>query len=196
MKRLIGILLCVLLGACVSPAFTLVGNGGTRVRDALEVQGDSSWNRFQPPLSPRMEIWTRHGLGLDTVHFIAGLPDGRGIEGKEQTSEGQHRVFRAGMSPEEVVGWVEHLLVGSGGSFTLERLEPATVDGVRGFRFDYTLVNRQEELERRGFGQGAIKDGKLYLLLFQAPKGRYFDRAQAQVRAMADSMKILSPAKG
>ena len=66
------------------------------VRSLLRVNtaGSEPWNRFTPDGSKHREIWTRHGLPLDTLTFFVAVKDGEPLDDLAETSDKAPR-FRA-----------------------------------------------------------------------------------------------------
>ncbi|MDY0055324.1 MAG: hypothetical protein RBS46_03425 [Methyloversatilis sp.] len=164
---------------------TVTVGGLLRVNTA----GSEPWNRFTPDGSKHREIWTRHGLPLDTLTFFVAVKDGEPLDDlAEKSDKAPH--FRARMSAEDVVALTETMLVGRGGHFELAKLEPAPFAGHDGFRFTFDYVTRAEEVPRRGLGSGAIIDRRLYLILFLAPSGLYFDEGARNARILIEGTHV------
>ncbi len=193
MKKLFLIVIAGLLSACASTVFTRTESTTVLVRERMEVQADSSWNRFTPGNAKHREIWTQHGFTLDQLVFFAGVPDGKPLDDLAPRERKAPR-FSAAMTPEDIVSLVETLLAGSGGSFELTSLAPARMSDAAGFRFEFLFSSRNDEVERAGIAIGAIVDGRLYLVLYAAPRGPYFDRGQAGATYLMESVRILPAA--
>jgi hypothetical protein len=67
--------------------------------------------------------------------------------------------------------------------------------GGDGFRFTYTYVAK-DEVERQGVGEAAVRDGKLYVITYEAPHIYYFDHWRDAYDKLVDSaVLIASPAR-
>jgi hypothetical protein len=163
------------------------------VGNVLQVNtaGSEPWNRFTPDGSKHREIWTRHGLPLDTLTFFYAVKDGEPLDDLGEAGRKPPR-FRAHMAAEDVVALTETMLVGHGGHFELGGLEPARFAGHTGFRFTFDYVTRAEEVPRRGLGSGAVINRKLYLILFLAPSGFFFDEGVRNARALIDGVQLVA----
>lgn len=161
-----------------------VGPGETVIRDTLAVKVDGGWNRLDAPGGGKIEVWTRDGLTLDTLRFIADVHEGEPLAEIRGVADKQLPRFRSAMQPREVVELFEALSVQGGNTFRLERLAPAQFLGGEGFRFDYTLLRKGDEVELRGFAYAAIRDKHLSLMVFQAPRMHYFGKHAAAVEEM------------
>lgn len=188
-RRLAVLLLSASLVACGTvfqrASDTVTVGGLLRVNTA----GSEPWNRFTPDGSKHREIWTRHGLPLDTLTFFVAVKGGEPLDDLAEKSDKAPR-FRTRMSAEDVVALTETMLVGRGGHFELAKLEPAPFAGHDGFRFTFDYVTRAEEVPRRGLGSGAIIDRRLYLILFLAPSGLYFDEGARDARILIDDTHV------
>jgi hypothetical protein len=56
--------------------------------------------------------------------------------------------------------------------------------------FDYSLVRKADEVDLRGFGYGAVRDGRLTLIVFEAPKTHYFGKLAPRVEAVVASARL------
>jgi hypothetical protein len=55
-----------------------------------------------------------------------------------------------------------------GSAFALKRVAPGRFGGQPGFRFEYTITRKSDNVLLKGVGQGAVVKGKLYLAAFRA----------------------------
>jgi hypothetical protein len=198
MTRKRPLLLAVALAIALSltgcgSVFTRVDPAAVVVRKSMEVDAGEAWNRFTPNGGSHREVWTQHGVALDTLTYFAGVADGDPLDDLAPRDR-KPPAFRASMSAEDVVALTETMLAGNGGRFELLTLEPAEVSGAEGFRFGFHYIARSEEVERSGIATGAIVDRRLYLMLFAAPRGHYYDRGAAEAIRLMDSLRILPAA--
>lgn len=190
MKKLCLICIALVLAGCGGSAFTRVESARVLVRNSMEVAAQGDWNRYTPNGSRHREMWTQHGVPLDLLVYFTGVSDGMPLDDLAQRDRKTPR-FSAGMTPEDIVGLTETMLAGNGGQFELRSLAPATVSGGPGFRFDFHFTSRQEEVERAGTAVGAVVGSKLYMMMFVAPRGRYFDRGQPAALQLMESLRIV-----
>lgn len=112
-KPMTMVALCVIMGsglAGCAPSYTLVAAAPAAVaRNTIKVTPTTRWNKA--PKSPFdvawEETWTANGALLDRVTFIGGLPDGQAIAKQRKKDDRQVPVFRATMSPQDLVATVE-----------------------------------------------------------------------------------------
>jgi hypothetical protein len=180
------------LTACAGGGFgtySLVQPGPRAVAAGrMAVAPPQAWNRV-----PRgtydireEENWTLNGPILDSVSFVAGLKDGKAIVRQRRRDDRQVPVFRANMTPPEIVAMIEsfYRIRAGAAEFAVTGLKPATFVGNRGFQLDYDYLDGNE-IKRRGRSYGAVVNGQLYLMLLDATRMHYFDAALPGFETMA-----------
>lgn len=137
-----------------------------------------------------VEDWTLNGPFLDGLSFVAGLPSGRYLIRQRRTEDRQVPKFRSDMTAPEITAMIESLYRVRGGSvdFRTTSLQPRRFLGVNGFQFDFEHLD-SDELWRRGRAVGAVIDGELYLILFDAARSHYFANAIGDFEAMVASAR-------
>ncbi|MBC7780293.1 MAG: hypothetical protein H7125_09340 [Proteobacteria bacterium] len=188
--RLVVLMLCVAVaGGCVQMA--KVGPGDVVIRDRMSAKLESPWNRYESPHAGRAEIWTIDGLSLDRVDFYAGIAQGETLVEPKAGQDKALPRFRAKMEPQEIVEMVDASIALDGSVFRLDRLAPSRFADGDGFRFEFVHVRKVDELTLRGIGYGTVRDDRLYLVLFRAPRLYYFARNVAQFEEVARSVRIV-----
>ena len=170
---------------------TKVGNGG------LEVTPPRPWNkqrRFFFFDSVRwVEDWTLNGPYLDGITFVSGLPAGEYLVRQRRSDDRQVPKFRSDMTAPELAALLESAYRVRGGAveFKTLSLEPRQFMGYPGFQFDFEHLD-SDELWRKGRAVGAVIDGRLYLLLYDATRSHYYASALPDFEAIASSARIRS----
>lgn len=170
---------------------TSVGNGG------MEVTPPRPWNRQRRYFffdSVRwVEDWTLNGPYLDGITFVSGLPGGEYLVRQRKSDDRQVPKFRANMTAPELAAMLESAFRVRGGAveFKTLSLEPRQFMGYPGFQFDFEHLD-SDELWRKGRAIGAVIDGRLYLILYDATRSHYYANALPDVEAMASSARIRS----
>jgi hypothetical protein len=166
-------------------------------KSALTVTPDMAWNKIGARPGRFAESWTLDGLPLNDVTFYAAIPNDQSLFREVDKTRKPLPHFSPTMLAPDVAQFFEgSYRVAMGTSlFAIDRVEPATFAGRPGFRFDYSFTVQDEEVRRKGEGIGAIVDGKLYLVTFEAPAIHYYDRDLEAFRKISASA-TLAPTKG
>ena len=168
----------------VSPGDALVG-------ERMRVPVDAAWNQFGPPhvAGKAAALWTQEGLMIDQLNFYVGVKDGAEVAAA-QSDKQRALVFRAAMQPHEVVALFESLYTRDGSTFTLDKLEPAEVLGQRGWRAQYTVVRKFDEVRLRGSAWGTVRDNELYAMTFAAPAVGFYPRLAPKVEKVVAAARF------
>ena len=170
---------------------TNVGNG------SVTVVPPRPWNkqrRFYFFDSVRwVEDWTLNGPYLDGITFVTALPSGQYLIRQRKSDERQVPKFRSDMTAPEVAAMLETAFRVRGGAvdFKTLGLQPRQFLGYPGFQFDFEHLDN-DELWRKGRAVGAVVDGRLYLILFDATRSHYYGNALPDFEAMANNARIRS----
>jgi len=170
---------------------TNVGNG------SVTVVPPRPWNkqrRFFFFDSVRwVEDWTLNGPYLDGITFVTALPSGQYLIRQRKSDERQVPKFRSDMTAPEVAAMLETAFRVRGGAvdFKTLGLQPRQFLGYPGFQFDFEHLDN-DELWRKGRAVGAVVDGRLYLILFDATRSHYYGNALPDFELMANNARIRS----
>lgn len=189
--RLLALVLVALLSACAPFQVTKVPPGETLVGGRLQMQLDGPWNSLDKLVLSTATTWTVEGVTVDMLQFFVGIQDGEVIAPGQPGAKAQRPLtFRAAMAPHEVVALYQTLWTREGSSFTLERLDPVDFLGGRGFRFDYALLRKADDVRIAGFAYALVKDKELFVIHYSAPRLGFFPRYRAQVERMAAGARL------
>ncbi|HEY6047972.1 MAG TPA: hypothetical protein VIV07_02895 [Sphingomicrobium sp.] len=194
----------VLLSACsslgggdefgISP-YSLVTVHPVSVGDgSLVVAPPRPWNRHRAGFFEDIRVvedWTLDGPLLDGISFVSGLNSGHYLIRQRKTADQQVPKFRAEMTPPEIAAMLESLYRVRGGAvdFRTLSLQPRPFLGTNGFQLDYQHLD-SDELWRQGRAVGAVINGKLYLILFDAAKSHYYDATLPDFEAIVASARL------
>ena len=168
---------------------TNVGNG------SLTVMPPRPWNRqrrfFLFDSVRWVEDWTLNGPYLDGITFVTALPSGQYLIRQRKSDERQVPKFRSDMTAPEVAAMLETAFRVRGGAvdFKTLGLQPRQFLGYPGFQFDFEHLDN-DELWRKGRAVGAVVDGRLYLMLFDATRSHYYGNALPDFEVMANNARI------
>jgi len=177
------------LYSLVRPGRTVkVGNG------ALTVVTPREWNRTSRNGFTDIryvEDWTLNGPYLDGISFISALPDNRRIIRQEYKADRQVPKFRSVMTPPEIAALIESLYRVEGGTVDWRTLNlaPRPFLGTNGFQLDFEHLD-SDELWRKGRAVGAVIDGRLYMMLYDAARSHYYAAALPDFEAMVASARL------
>lgn len=192
MKKLGAALTLLLLAACQKPAvWTAVTPLESELPGGLRVRGEAGWNRLDTHPTGTWNVrWTVNGDPLDRLWFFAGVPAGQPlVKVRGEVPKGA-AVFKEGMQAEDVAELFESFLSAGGSTFHRDRLAPHPFAGGDGFRFDYTLIRKADDVTLKGAAFGAVRGGRLYLIVFQAPRIHYFAALLPRAEAVVKSARI------
>jgi hypothetical protein len=179
-----------------SEYYSLVRVGSRQVGDgSMVVTAPRPWNRTRKLFIfddvRWVEDWTLNGPLLDGMSFVAGLPSGKYLIRQSRREDRQVPKFRDDMTAPEITAMLESLYRVRGGAveFKTISLQPRPFLGTNGFQFDFEHLD-SDELWRRGRAVGAVVNGKLYLILYDAARSHYFGSAVGDFEAMAASARL------
>lgn len=191
-----------LLTACSSVGGEGFGYGGYSLVNVKEIRvGDDSlavtpprqWNKISARLFTDIrdvEDWTQNGPYLDGISFVTGLKDGKALVYQRSRDDRQVPKFRSNMTPPEIAAMVESLFRVRGGAidFSMTSLTPRPFLGTNGFQYDFEHLDG-DEVRRKGRAVGAIVDGKLYMILYDAARMHYFNASLPDFEAIVASAR-------
>lgn len=183
------------LSACAT-GYRLVepGQSVAVAKSGLTVTAPAAWNRAGTLTGPgkRAELWTLDGPRLNEITFYGAIPDGKTLFREVDRRDRPLPRFSATMLPTDVATLFETSYRVASGTplFELGELAPATFAGRPGFRFAYSYTLQGEEVRRKGEAAGAIVEGRLYLISYEAPEIFYFERDVDDYRRVVESARI------
>lgn len=188
-RAFIAMALAVLLAGCA--AVSKVNTGEVVLKNRLVVNVDGAWNQFERGMADNTPTWTVEGITVDAVQFYVALRDGEPIAPTPTGAKAAAPLaFKASMQPAEVATLFQALWTRDGSSFKLEKIAPAAFAGGNGFRFEYELVRKVDEVRLRGVAWGVVRNKELFLINYMAPRLSFFDRHLKRVEALAASAKV------
>jgi hypothetical protein len=183
------LLLVLAIAGCAT--VSKVETGEAVIRERLAVQVDTPWNKFERGQADNITTWTVEGITVDALRFYVGIQDGQLIAPTPSNRKGiEPLTFKKSMQPAEVVALYQSLLTRDGSSFTLDRIEVTDFVGTNGFRFDYSLVRKVDDVRLRGVAWAAVRNGELFVIHYSAPRLAFFPKHIAKVEAIARSARV------
>jgi hypothetical protein len=182
-------LILLLAGGCVSIA--RIETGEKTIGERLIVTIDSDWNHINAPNLGPAQIWTMEGIPVDELQLYSGIKNGEALHPRVTgKSEQKTFAFRSGMQPDEIAALFEGMLTRDGSRFKLNKLEPAPFGGLKGFRFEYSLTRKIDNVQLSGIGYAAVSRGELFAIVYMAPQLAFFARHVARVEQLGRNARI------
>jgi hypothetical protein len=188
MKRCLSILLVATLTACAT--VNKIESGERAIGERMSVHLEGAWNHVSAAPTSPAQTWTMEGLPVDQLLIYAGVKDGEVLHFGPSAANQKTFSFRSSMQPDEVVAMFEGLFTRDGSSFKLAKLEPTNFGGGKGFRFEYALTRKADNVVLAGVGYGAVNKGELFALLYNAPRLTFFARHKTKVENIARSARL------
>jgi hypothetical protein len=180
------------LAGCM-PGYSLVQAEPISVAgNALIVQPASKWNvvptnRFETKWE---ETWTRNGPLLETVTFMGGVPDGKAMVVQRKKDDRQVSVFRADMTPQDLVSMIEaSYRVRGVAVFEIESVDPADFLGGKGLKVRYKY-SPNNGISKKGSCVARVVDKKLYFMKLDGVSSHYFDAALPEFDRMVATAEL------
>ena len=161
-------------------------------KSTLTVQPASEWNRLGARPGRNAETWTLDGDALNDLTFYGGIESGKTLFRDTDRKNQPLPQVSATMLVTDIPALVENsyrIALGTA-AMSFGTVEPVAFAGGKGVRFTYAFTRQGETLRRRGEARGAMIDGRLYLITYEAPALHYYDRSLAAARQVADSARL------
>jgi hypothetical protein len=191
-----------LLPASITPAqaqYRLIPQGVPVIinNSALQVTPNTAWNRLSAKEGKRTETWTLDGTELNDVTYFTGIKPGTTLVADRERATRPLPRFSKTMLPPDIGQLFErtYRIVFQTSRMSIDSMEPARFAGQEGFRFTFSFSREHEVVRRHGEVSGAIVNGDLYMISFEAPAIHYFNRDLPAYRAIvASAFIVLTPA--
>src|SRR4051812_11671770 len=137
---------------------------------ALAVTPTRAWNKLGVHGGRSTETWTLDGDALNDLTFYGGIENNKPIFREADRRNHPLPKFSSTMLLADIPTLLENSYRAgrSVAVFRVERVEPEQFAGRAGVRFAYSFT-APDGVRRRGEAHGAIMDGHLYLVTFEAP---------------------------
>lgn len=169
----------------INPTLSTIVRNWPRVLTSLEL---STIVRTWPYIPTNPTLWTIEGVSLGRLETWAGLAPGQTLFEMDSRTPPVFRPEFTGYEIAKMVAdTVEIAIYGS--DVVVSNLVSATFAGASGFRFELSYV--ENGLPMRGTAFGAVRQDKLDLMLFIAPREYYFDKYQPQVEKIFESVRAI-----
>ncbi len=185
------VVLALLVAGCAAP-ITQVATGRTVLKNRLAVQADVGWNQFPSGPDDAAPVWTIDGITVDALRFFVAIADGGAIAPPlPGDKRARPLTFRSSMQPQEIVALYGALVSRDGSTFELRRVEPTEFLGGRGFRFEYSVVRKSDDVRMSGVAYGAVRKTELFLVDYRAPRLAFFPKHVAEAETIARGAQVV-----
>lgn len=190
------VLLLVLLASVVAGCepLVLVEAKRTSIDGAFSVEPQITWSRGNPDLMNSQrgpaQTWTADGFAIEQVRLYPGIADGQPLA-KQVDGQEKLPVFKKDLTAPEIMELVEATLQRTDQSTLIEshNLRPAEFGGVPGFRFEMTMTLK-DDLPRKAIVAGAVKNDRLYMIIYEGARIYYFDKYLDAAQKIIDSVEF------
>jgi len=190
-NTLIVVFATLTLCACV-PTYKLVKPGAVPVGDgSLSVTPRIEWNEV-PGIQRQVweDEWTQNGPLLDTIGFVSGLPDGKSLIKHRKKDDAQVAVFRADMTPNDLVSMVESAYRVAGVTvFAVDSVDPAPFLGGTGLKMNYRY-SPSDGIGKRGTAVLRVVNSRLYLMKLEGVSSHYYEASQPEFEHLVASATL------
>jgi hypothetical protein len=182
-----------LAGAGVAHAGNRLMEANTPVQvagSAFSVTPQQAWNKLGARPGRGAEIWTLDGPALNEITFYGAIQNDQPIFRDRNRRERPLPHFSSTMLLTDIPTLLENSYrVGRNVAiYNLDRMEPTRFGGRAGVRFEYSFT--EGDVRRRGEGYGAVVNGRLYLITFEAPVIHYYDASIEAYRQLVSHTTI------
>lgn len=178
----------LLLAGCVT--YQQVERGTSKVGGLTVTTQSANWNKVPSGHAPgRLPSWTVDGVALNSLSFVTGVKDGKPLV--EADEKAKYPLFHADMLPNDIAELVQSTVAKLfAANITSEgELKPLQIGGQPGFALEFEFV-AADEVQRRAFVGGTVKNGELQLVIYQAARMHYFAKDLPQARDLIVTAKL------
>lgn len=182
-----------LLAAAPVLANSLVAPGPRAgiAKSRLSASPAGEWNRLSRSEGKYVETWTLDGDALNKVNFFGGVATGQPL--LRQANKNRPLPKVAGnmlITDIPVLLETTYRSQFTVNQMQIESQEPALLGDRKGIRFTYSFTRADDEVQRKGEAIGAMVEGKLYLVTYEAPALYFFAKDIEKFRTLAASLKF------
>ena len=161
-------------------------------KSRLSATPDGEWNRLSRKDGKNVELWTLDGDSLNKVSFFGGIPVGEPLLREIDRKNHPLPKVMGNMLITDIPALLESTYRSqfSVNQMQIDSQEPALLDGNKGIRFTYAFSRADDEVQRKGEGVGAMVNGQLFLVIYEAPALYFFDKDVEKFRKLAATLKL------
>lgn len=178
--------------AVAGNSLVAVGTQSKIAHSSLSAKPMAEWNRLGRDDGKNVEVWTIDGDSLNKVSFYGGIASGKPLLHEADKKRDPLPKVSATMLMTDIPALLEstyrslHLV----DQMDIGEQAPALLGGHKAIRFSYALTSSGDEVRRKGEAVGALVNGKLYLVTYEAPALHFFDQDVEKYRQLAASLSF------
>ena len=188
------ILIFVLSSCQPNKVFTLIESGRVEINNMYSLKTNKKWSQFEQK-EYNFIFWTVDGYTLQRIVFFRPISDSESLYDHNSffTQESKKRpIYNSNMNKFEIKEFFEDCILWSKRLVKIDsdNFKNYKIDNFDGITFD---IEGQNELGLiyKGFVVAVIKDKKLYLAYFVAPKIEFYEKYHKEAKKMLSSIKFL-----
>mgnify|MGYP000695784307 FL=1 len=188
------ILIFVLSSCQPNKVFTLIESGRVEINNMYSLKTNKKWSQFEQK-EYNFIFWTVDGYTLQRIVFFRPISDSESLYDHNSffTQESKKRpIYNSNMNKFEIKEFFEDCILWSKRLVKIDsdNFKNYKIDNFDGITFD---IEGQNELGLiyKGFVVAVVKDKKLYLAYFVAPKIEFYEKYHKEAKKMLSSIKFL-----
>ena len=188
------ILIFVLSSCQPNKVFTLIESGRVEINNMYSLETNKKWSQFEKK-EYNFIFWTVDGYTLQRIVFFKPISDSESLYDHNSffTQESEKRpIYNSNMNKFEIKEFFEDCILWSKRLVKIDsnNFKNYKIDNFDGITFD---IEGQNELGLiyKGFVVAVVKDKKLYLAYFVAPKIEFYEKYHKEAKKMLSSIKFL-----
>ena len=188
------ILIFVLSSCQPNKVFTLIEPGRVEINNMYSLETNKKWSQFEQK-EYNFIFWTVDGYTLQRIVFFKPISDSESLYDHNSffTQESEKRpIYNSNMNKFEIKEFFEDCILWSKRLVKIDsnNFKNYKIDNFDGITFD---IEGQNELGLiyKGFVVAVVKDKKLYLAYFVAPKIEFYEKYHKEAKKMLSSIKFL-----
>lgn len=182
----------ILAPAALANSLVKPGPVSPIAKSTISASTAGEWNKLSYRPGKRIEIWTLDGPQLNQVVFFGGVTDGEPLFKEANAKRAPLPKVSANMLITDIPALLESTYRARRdvSRMTIETQEPAVLNGASGIRFSYNFVRDEDDVDRQGKAFGAMKNGKLFLVVYEAPALHFFARDAGRFENLLATIKF------
>lgn len=178
--------------AAAGNSLVAVGTQSKVAHSSLSAKPMAEWNRLSREDGKNVEVWTIDGDALNKVSFYGGIASGKPILREADKKRDPLPKVSTTMLMTDIPALLEstYRSLQLVDQMDIGEQAPALLGGHKAIRFSYTLTSSGDEVRRKGEAVGALVDGQLYLVTYEAPALHFFDKDVEKYRQLANSLSF------